>query len=36
MNPDHIFWLLRIIKNLENKEIITIIKKMCEYNLQKN
>jgi hypothetical protein len=28
MNPNHRFWLLRIIKNVENKEIITIIKKI--------
>jgi hypothetical protein len=35
-NPYHGFWLLRIIENLGNKEIITLIRKMCEYSLYRN
>jgi len=35
MNPNHKFWLLRIIGNLGNKKIVIIIRKMCEYNLQR-
>jgi len=34
MNFDQFFWLLWIIENLENKEKIIIIRKMCEYILQ--
>jgi hypothetical protein len=29
MNPDHKFWLLKIIENLGNKETIIVILKMC-------
>ncbi len=32
---DHIFCLLKIIKNLGNKGTILIIRKLCEYNLFK-
>ncbi len=34
LNPDHKFWLLRIIENLGNKKTVIAIKKKCEYSLQ--